>query len=307
MKTVVTTFILFIVLLIVPFFTTTNAYAASTTIGFSPSNGTFDKPFTVNLVIDGNGDKFNAAEATITPSENLAVQDLTFGDCNFSFLKTPSIQNPSFEGIIMGTSSTKCTIYTLTLVPTAKGDGSISITKASVKRYGDAAEVLSSTQDGSYTLAAALKPTVLGSQLKNTSHDGLYTLYVKVSTANHMPVSQATVVLDQIGTKNEQESPTDTSGTTHFSNLKQGLYDAIVKQGGTKVGEQVINVAGPNHVLVLGIDLATQKNNPLMKTNSFMNSIVSYPIVLIGMLLLGIILGVIVAVLVLKLIGKKHN
>src|SRR5258708_18625126 len=89
-----------------------NALAANTTIGPSPEIGSYGKPFTVNMVIDGHGEKFNAAQATVTLSSNLKVKDLTLGDCNFSFLHTPSAQDPSFAGIIISTYSTKCTAYT---------------------------------------------------------------------------------------------------------------------------------------------------------------------------------------------------
>ncbi len=153
------------VLSIICFFTLTvqGAFAASTTMDLSPQSGSYGKPFTVNLVIDGHGDKFNAAQATVALSPNLKIQNLVLGDCNFSFLHTPTIQTPSFAGVILSSSATKCTVYTLTLVPVAKGNGSISLTKASVRRFGDAANVLSSTHNATYTLTAALKaPAVLG-------------------------------------------------------------------------------------------------------------------------------------------------
>src|SRR5260221_6385566 len=102
------------------------AYAANTTIGLSPSTGSFGKSFKVDLVIDGHGDRFNAAQAKVDVLSNLAIQDLVLGDCNFSSLKTPSTQDPSFTGIIISTYSTKCTVYTLILVPTAIGRGTIT-------------------------------------------------------------------------------------------------------------------------------------------------------------------------------------
>src|SRR5690348_7349389 len=90
---------LFFVLCLFPLFSivTKPAFAASTVMGFLPSTGSYSQPFTVNLVIDGHGDTFNAAQATITPSSNLVVKDVMLGDCNFSFLITPGITNLSFE------------------------------------------------------------------------------------------------------------------------------------------------------------------------------------------------------------------
>src|SRR5258708_32823465 len=78
-----------------------SAVAASSTIGFSPETGYITKPFTVDVVVNGHGDKFNAAEATVTFSSNLKIKDLTLGNCNFSFLHTPTVQNPSFAGVII--------------------------------------------------------------------------------------------------------------------------------------------------------------------------------------------------------------
>lgn len=307
MKKLFIAFVLSIFLTVLSLFARTSIFAANTTMGFVPSSGTYDKPFAVSLVIDGNGDKFNAAQATVNLSDNLVIQDLTFGDCNFSFLKTPSIQNPSFEGVLMGTNSTKCTVYILTLAPTTKGkNGSLSLSKATVKRYGDAAEVLSSTKNGSYVLTAVIQSSsALGTQLKNTSQDGLYTLYLKVFAANHTPVPHATVILTQIATKDQEQAITDSTGVAHFSNLKQGLYDAVVNEGRNKVGEIVINVTGANHVLAVGINLAFQKTNPLLKTNSLINTITTNPLIPVGILIPGIILGIVIAILVFKLIGKK--
>ncbi len=300
----VTALIFFILCLI--FFTSQNSLAANTTMIFSPSTGTYDKAFSVSLVINGNGDKFNAVQATVSLSNNLAIQDLTYGDCNFSFLKTPSIQNPTFEGIIPGSYSTKCAVFTMTLIPIAKGTGSINISKATVRRYGDAAEVLSLTQNGSYTLSAAISaPTSM--QLKNTSKTDLYTLYFKVSSSNLTPVSKASVILNQISSKSQTQGTTGNSGVAHFSNLVQGLYDVVIKEDVNKVGEEVINVTGSNNVLSLGINLTTQKSNPLMRKPSLLNSISSNPLFIIGILIIGIILGVVVAVVVLKLLGKKGD
>lgn len=300
-------FILSIFFTVVSLFVRTSVFAASTTMRFVPSSGTYDKPFTVSLVIDGNGDKFNAAQATVNLSDNLAVQDLTFGDCNFSFLKTPSIQNPSFEGVLMGINSTKCTVYTLTLIPTAKGEnGFLSLSKATVRRYGDAAEVLSSTKNGSYALTAIIQSQLaFGTQPKNTSQDGLYTLYLKVFAANYTPVPHATVILTQIAVKNQEQAITDNTGVAHFSDLKQGLYDAVVNEGQNRVGEIVVNITGINHVLVVGINLAFQKTNPLLKTNSLVNTITTNPLILVGILILSIILGIVIIIFVFKLIGKK--
>ncbi len=281
------------------------AFATGSTIAPSPSTGSFGKPFTVNVVVDGQGDKFNAAQATVNITSNLKIQDVELGDCNFSFLKTPSVENPSFAGIIISTYSTKCTAYTLTLAPIQKGKTTITLTKGSVKRYGDAKEILSSTVNGAYTLTGIAKDAAtLGTETKNTSQNGLYTVNLKVIASNN-PVQNASVALNSVSKENNQQATTDITGTAHFSNLKSGVYDAAVKQGFNKVGETIVNVSGQNHVLSLTINLDAQKNNPLMKAGSFLASLATNPLLLIGMLVIGIIVGVSIALLIVKLLGKK--
>ena len=282
-------------------------YAASATIDLSPDKGSFGDAYPVDLIINGHGDKFNAAQATVTVSPKMLIKDLTLGDCNFSFLHTPSIQNPSFSGVIVSTYATKCTAYTLILVPIQKGEASLTFSKASVRRYGDAVEVLKSAQDGSYTLTNAQKPSaILGTQTSNPSQDGLYTLNLNVYTTGNKPVSNATVILNSVETKKQQQVKTDNTGIAHFSNLKAGVYDAVVQQGFTKVGETIINVSGPNHVLTIGINLDAQKNNPLMKAQSIINVLSTSPLLLVGMLVVGILVGVCVAIFVIKFVGKKE-
>lgn len=305
MKKILSSLITLFLLLISVVFTQP-VFASGATIAPSPSNGSYGKPFTVNMVVDGSGDKFNAAEATVNISSNLKIQDVELGDCNFSFLKTPTAENPSFAGIIISTYSTKCTAYTLTLAPIKKGTGTITLTKGSVKRYGDAHELLSATSNGIYTLTGVVKD-VLGTETKGTSQNGLYALNLKVIASNK-PVQNATIMLTSVSKTNNQQATTDSTGTAHFSNLTSGVYDATVKQGFNKVGETIVNVSGANHVLSLTINLDTQKNNPLMKAGgSFLASLTANPLLLVGILVIGIIVGVSIALLIVKLIGKKKN
>lgn len=281
------------------------AFASGASIAPFPNSGSYGKPFTVNIVIDGQGEKFNAAQATVNVSSTLKVEDLELGDCNFSFLKTPSVQNPSFAGIIISNYSTKCTAYTLTLAPIKKGKGTVILTKGSIKRYGDAHEILSSTMNGTYTLTEVVKDAAtLGTETRNTSQNGLYTLNLKVVASNN-PVQNANVTLTAVSKENNQQATTDITGIAHFSNLKSGVYDATVKQGFNKVGETIVNVSGQNHVLSLTVNLDTQKTNPLMKAGSLFASLTTNPVFLIGVLVIGIIVGVVVALLIVKLLGKR--
>ena len=280
----------------------TYAFAASATLDPEPQSGSFGKAFSVNMVVDGHGQHFNAAQATVTLSPNLKVTDLTLGDCNLSYLQTPSIQNPSFAGIIISSYSTRCTAYTLTVAPIAKGTGTIVLSKASIKRYGDASEILSAATDASYTLTG-VAPTG-DTKNENTSRPGLYTLSLKV-TATHTAVPNATVTLSTVSSKNTQRAITDNTGAVQFLNLQTGVYDAVVTQKQRKTAETIVNVSGKNHVLSLGIDLSTQNTNPLLKSGSVMTTLTANPLFLIGALIVGVIVGVGVALLIVKLLGKR--
>lgn len=140
----------------------TNPFESSETIiTASPSASmvTVGTPFIVNVTVNSDEEAFNAAQASISVSNNLSVIGLSSpstGACNFQYTQTPSTSNPSFAGALYGSSSTNCTVYSLTLVPTATGSGSIAFTNASVKSYEDHSEILTATEDGEYTIQAAL-------------------------------------------------------------------------------------------------------------------------------------------------------
>jgi len=267
--------------------------AASATINTNPQSGVFDKPFIVNFVIDGHGERFNAAQATVSISSGFAIQDLVLGDCNLSFLKTPSIQNPSFAGIIISTFTTKCTVYTLILVPIAKGNATVTLSHGSVKRFGDAAEILAKTINGSYTLTEALKmPSGSEDQTKQSS-EGLYTVDLKFSSQDEKKAGNASVSLNSVSKKNHVEKITNAQGNVQFFNVQSGIYSVTVTKDNKKIGETILNVNGASHVLTLGINLdAQKKNNPLLKNqNTLFNVFSSSPFLIGGILILGIGIG----------------
>jgi hypothetical protein len=289
------------------FLSVQSSFAAGATIVLSPQSGSFGKAFRIDLVIDGQGDKFNAAQSNVDLSSNLKVDDLVLGDCNFSFLHTPTGQNPSFAGVMLSTYATKCTAYSLTVVPVEKGKGTITLSKGSVRRYGDAKEILSSAGIGTYTLTGIGKVT--GDANVNVSgapKDNSYSVIFKVISAENTPIQGDTVQLSSVGKKSEKSATTDSSGKVQFRGLKSGVYDATVLSNGRKVGETIINLSGANHVVELGINLGMQKNNPLMKdTQSFLAKLTASPVMMGGVLVLGILLGIVIAVVVVKLSGKK--
>ena len=127
------------------------------TIGAAPASASavVGDPFSIDVVIDGGGQEFNAAEATVTVSANLSVTGISTpatNPCNFVYTDSPATTDPSFAGAMLGTSSTQCTVYTLNITPLSAGTGTITFTNASVKAYSDNSEILSYVIDGSYTL-----------------------------------------------------------------------------------------------------------------------------------------------------------
>jgi len=144
------------------------ASVKTATINTSPLYGTFsaNQEFTVDLVIDGDGQAFNAAKATVSVSGNLSIKTLSIttapsGGCNFIFAnpgKTPTASDPSFAGGILNGSSLHCNLYTLTLQTTAQGTGAITLKNGSVKAYANHNEILLSMQNGSYSIIVPVTP-----------------------------------------------------------------------------------------------------------------------------------------------------
>jgi hypothetical protein len=139
------------------------------TISIIPSSGTYapGQDFTLSLVIDGGGQTFNAAQATVSVSSNLSIQSLTItpqgsGGCNFTFVKTnktPSASNPSFAGGILQGFSNLCTLYTMVVRGTSNGPASVTIGQSSVKGYDSHGEILQTTLSGIYTIGNVPTPT----------------------------------------------------------------------------------------------------------------------------------------------------
>lgn len=142
-------------------------------ITVSPSSGTYNigDQITVNLIVDGGGQTFNAARANIAASTNLTIQSLSVpdpstGGCGFVFpnkASTPSVTNLSFAGAILNGSSPRCIAYTLTLVANTTGVGTITVQNGSVKAYADSSEIFLSAQSGTYSLGITPTPTTIPS------------------------------------------------------------------------------------------------------------------------------------------------
>ena len=271
-------------------FAAPGAYAASATMSINPGTGSYSvgEAFSVDLVIDGKGDAFNAAKATIEVSQALQINDVILGDCNFSFITTPTTSNPSFVGAILGGSSQRCTVYTLTVTPATLGSGIITLSDASIKKHGNAAEILQSVQNGTYTLTGSSNSS--SQESTTTTHSasqpavqasdpGLVTLVVKAVDSENKPITGATVLLNPetsaLGPENtafaaatDQEqayfqfqATTDDSGTAQITNVPSGMYAIEVKKNEKLIAEKIVNVSGHEPVMTLGI--RQQQEEPL--------------------------------------------
>lgn len=135
----------------------------------SSSNVTVGTPFNVDVVVNGGGQIFNAAQATVSLSSNLTVSSLhnpTANACNLQYTQTPSASNTSFAGAIFNGSSTNCKVYSLTIIPSSVGTGTITLTNGAIKSYADASEILTGVTNGTYTITSATPtPLPTGSSL----------------------------------------------------------------------------------------------------------------------------------------------
>jgi hypothetical protein len=271
----------------------TPLFAASSTLSVSPATGSYGVSFAVDLIIDGKGDVFNAAEASVSASPSLAVQNVVTGDCKFSFMKSPSVADLSFKGVALGKSLKKCTVYTITVAPVLREKGSITVSDAQVLRFGDAKNVLASIQNGSYTLTDIAKisasPTIIPSK------ENGYSVVLTVLTNNNEPLQSTTVTLRSVSTNNTLTGKTDTAGVVQFSNIEPGVYAASAE---TYEGENILQIGGGNHAMVLGIKVGP-KNTSVV--SGFFKELPIIP------LLLGVIvvLFLIIIVLFLKSRGRR--
>lgn len=292
------------VLLLSFFILVPQTFASQTVMEVTPKGGSFDKPFPVSIMIDGKGDVFNAAESTVILSPNLSVKDVTLGDCNLSYLTTPNVDNLSFSGVILSGSSKKCTVYRATVIPTAKGKATISLSKSAVRRYGDAVNVLTTSTNGSYTLTgvSSTKPQKQSEEKAN----GLYTVSINLVAKENEPLQDAIIILASPSATSPLQTKTNQAGEAQFSSIKQGIYQATVTKNGKEVAKTIVNVKGSNPNLTFGINLENQKNNPLL-ANTNISMLGFSPLQLGGILLVGITIGIVISILITKVYAKRKK
>ena len=245
------------------------------TISVSPGSAslTNNQSFTVNVRVDGQNENFNAAQANVALSTNLTVTDLILGDCGFSFAKTPEVANPSFVGVILGGSSRDCTVYSLTITPKGEtnDNATITLTNGSVRRAGNAAELLTGIGNGNYTFGGGNVGSgvtnIFSTQTQITPVTGTantieleedlsaYTVAIKVVDSNDQPIENAVVkITPQLATGGTvQEVKTNKEGIAEFKNVPQDMYTVAAEYDNKVLAEQIINAKGKDSVLTLGL------------------------------------------------------
>lgn len=238
------------------------AHAGNGTMSLSPASGTFQtgQPFQVAVTIDGGGTAFNAAQATVTTSQTVEIQQVNLGDCDFAFVKTPTQANTSFAGAILGGSTESCTVYTLTLQATEPGIGYVSLTNAAIKQYKTAQEILSSTTDGRYTFLGSSEDTITQAptQPPIAGDSGAY--YYDISYGTGTPHSPIEVILDQnsINQRKQALAANSRVSSVTFKNVPEGVHTISTISRGKRISHQIINVDGSNKSIAFG-----KENNPL--------------------------------------------
>lgn len=252
---------IFLMLLFVFLLPIDHAFASSGALRINPQLGNFQtgQTFDVNVTVDGGGDIFNAAEATVVISPSIQVKNITFGDCGFAFVKTPTPANVSFAGVILGGSASSCTVYTVTVQAVSAGVGGITFVNGSIKSYKGAQEILSTTANAAYTLTGTnlpLSPTTPTSPPSiDTSGVKLYTLVVTITPPKNVPLATLKVFLDP-NTPGQKVVTAKDQSFAHpvvFTKVVQGVHTIATFSNTTPLNKQIAVVGGTNGTLTLGI------------------------------------------------------
>lgn len=267
-KKIITILFLGIVSMLIYFSLGIDVHASGASINTSPKMGDYQTGDTFNaqVIIDGAGTAFNAAKATVVLSPSLSVQNVTFGDCGFAYVRTPSQTDPSFAGVILGDSSTRCTAYTLLLKAIKSGVGSITFVNGSVKAYKGAAELLSATNNAAYNItgdsiqssSTPTKPPVITKQgIK------LYTILANIEIPTNTPLAVLKVILDpNLPTQRKILGSESTfTNPVVFDRVPEGVHTLVVFSNDKISSKQIVNAGGPNGTLVFGIS-AEKRQTP---------------------------------------------
>ena len=254
------------------------ANAAGGSIVLSPVSGSFSagSTITTEVKIDGGGIPFNAAKATVKLQPNQNIQDLIIGNCDFSFIKTPTISDPSFVGVLLGDSRDSCIAYSLTFTAYTAGIQGITLSDGSIKAFQGAYELLTGLTDASFTITGNSQSNSISSTpitpttAPTRTQDGQRQYSVKYSfiVPEQIDVTEVTALLDaQLPTETKvlaqpkNGSPARLSAT--FENVLEGVHTLKALHKGKILAEQIVNVTGDNKDIVLGSSV-TPKSNTLL-------------------------------------------
>jgi hypothetical protein len=232
---------------------TGKAFAANATLTADPSSGSYStvQEFQVDVKINGGGLLFNAAKSTVSISPSVKLQQLTIGDCNFSFVRTPTLSDPSFAGVILGNYSNGCTVYTLSLVPQYPGIGYVSFSTSEVKQYKTAKELLSGTTEGRYSFSGGSQVSAPTPTQPPNIEGG-----VKYYDITYIPESNKNtrVALDPntAGEKTQTIIAGAQGASVTFSKVPEGIHTLKTSSNGKELSSQIINVEGSNKNLTFG-------------------------------------------------------
>jgi hypothetical protein len=252
--------------------------AANGSVSVSPQTGSYavGNIFSASIAINGGGTPFNAAKATILTSQTLNVTDLILGDCGFAFVKTPTISDLSFAGVLLGSSTQSCTLYSLKIKAVSPGAAYILLSDASVKSYKGALELISSVQSGNYTFnntsstnsISVLQISPTQAPKLDTKGIKLYDVSYSVTLPNNIPPSEVITTLDstlpiQTTIDTSSQSNSKTLKLT-FNDIPQGVHKLTSVYRNQPIADQIVTLSGNNKDLVFGASTTKENNQYLI-------------------------------------------
>jgi hypothetical protein len=298
----------------------TRAFAAGPSISVNPAtaNWTVGQTYSVQFVVDGSGQEFDVASADVGFSSNLSVQGVVLGDCNFAFVKTPSTQNLSFAGAILGGSSNHCTAFTAQIKPVNSGIGAVTLSNGSIISHTSPShEIISSVQNGRFALnnegvtaqvispvppvlvsptrvpARTTQPTpqtvaARQSQIASIVEPAAtsYKLDITVFDPLLNPAINRLVELVNL----DKKQTTNKAGQVEFRGVVGGVHTIQVKDKNKNLAEQIVNLSGPQQVYALSI-IESQNKLPQPTQSGTGNSLLKIILIAVGVIVALNVIG----------------
>lgn len=259
LSTIFVYFLIFFVL------TVKSAMAANGSISITPQTGEYviGQKIKVLVKINGGATLFNAAKAKVFIPETLHLDSVIIGDCIFAFVVTPTNNNPSFAGVILGGSSKSCTVYELNLTAQKSGNGNITFSDASIKARDGASEILSTVSGSNFSVkdsgTTPIEPSVVNPTEAPRIIDGVksYDITYSVSVPNVNSLAGVLVSLDpQLPSKitaiSTLNSDNPDTVVALFQNVPEGIHTITTYNNNKLLTSQIVNVSGSNRYLEIG-------------------------------------------------------